>query len=148
MLASLRDYLYPKDPISSSLLCMTKKHYFSRLSVGIVPGEPGFEEGRWIRSEHANVEHLLDVFTTIDVDSINAWDTCSHFMRHLFQHKPRLVMLRPEIRGLPDSHRSKPRCLFELSQLLGLVDNDMQRKWLLIHAVKFWREWGNDSYVV
>ena len=66
MLAPLRDYLSSKEPASSSLLCTTKKHYLSRLPIRICPGEPGFEEARWITLEDVNIEHLLDIFTTID----------------------------------------------------------------------------------
>jgi len=65
MLALLRDYLHPKDPAPSLLLGTSKGRYFSRLSVEIYPGDPGFEESRWIMSEDVNVEHLLDVFTSI-----------------------------------------------------------------------------------
>jgi hypothetical protein len=107
MLAPLRDYLCPKDPRSSPLLCTAKECYFARLSADIHPGRPGFEESRWITSEDVNVEHLLDVFTSIDADSEDAWDTCSRFMNHLFWHKPRLVMLGPKIEALPDDHPSK-----------------------------------------
>jgi hypothetical protein len=74
MLAPLRHYLSPKDPMSAPLLCSTKDHYFSRLlSVDVEPGKPGFEEARWTASEDANVEHLLDVFTTVDATSNGAW---------------------------------------------------------------------------
>ena len=116
MLAPLRDYLRPKDPASPPLLCATKECYFSRLLVRVGPGEPGFEEARWITSEDVNIEHLLDVFTTIDAGSSNVWDVCYHFMQHLLWHKRRLVVLGPNIEGLPDTHPSKPQCLFQLSQ--------------------------------
>ena len=121
MLAPLRDYLCPKDPKSSRLLCTTRDNYLNRLSVEINPGEPGFEETGWVASEDLNIEHLLDVFTTIDADSNTVWDACAHFMDHLYWHKPRLVVLGPKIERLPDDHPSKPQCLFDLSQLLELV---------------------------
>ena len=69
MLAPLRDYLRPKDPTSSPLLSTTRVRYFTRLSVDIHPDKPGFEESRWVTSEDVNVEHLLDVFLSIDADS-------------------------------------------------------------------------------
>ena len=46
MLAPFRDYLCPKDPKSSPLLCSIKEYYFSRLSVNLDPGKPGFEEAK------------------------------------------------------------------------------------------------------
>jgi len=46
MLAPLRDYFYPQDPMSSPLLHTTKVSYFSRLSVDIYPDKPGYEEAR------------------------------------------------------------------------------------------------------
>jgi len=83
MLAPLRDHFCPKDPKSSPLLSATKEHYFSRLSVDVDPGRPGFEEARWIVSEDVNVEHLLDVFTSIDTESDGVWNACTSFMEHL-----------------------------------------------------------------
>ena len=74
MLAPLRDHFRPKDLTSSPLLCATRDHYFHRLSVHVNPGEPGFEEARWISTEDANVEHLLDIFTVVDTSSVEAWD--------------------------------------------------------------------------
>ena len=147
MLAPLRDYLCPKDPASSSLLCITKKCYFSRLSVNVQPGEPGFADASWITSEDVNIEHLLDVFTTIDANSDDVWHICCRFMAHLFWHKRRLVMLGPKIEALPDNHRFKPDCLFELSLLFHSIRNDMERKRLLLYTLKLWRERGDNFEV-
>ena len=147
MLAPLRDYLRPTDPTSSPLLQAIKKHYFSRLSADLDPNRPSFEETRWIISEDMNVEHLLDVFTTVDANSNDTWNVCSYFMEHLYFHKPRLVVLTPKIEGLPDNHHSKPECLFWLSQLFHLIANHVQRKQYLIHTLKLWREQGDDLQV-
>ena len=59
MLAPLRDHLRPKDPASTLLFGTSKEHYFSRPSVRIYPGNPGFGESQWIMSEDASVERLL-----------------------------------------------------------------------------------------
>jgi len=147
MLAPLRDYLSPKDPKSSSLLCATKELYFSRMSVDIDPNDPDFRETQWITSEDVNVEHLLDVFTTIDLNSDSVWDACAHFIQHLIWHKNRLVILQPRIEGLPDDHRFKPDCLFELSRLLFLVGSFVECKRLLTLTLKLWRE-REDDYAV
>ena len=147
MLAPLRDYLSPKDPKSSSLLCTTKEHYFTRLSVHIDPVRPNFGDSRWITSEDVNVEHLLDVFTTIDANSDVVWEACVNFVNHLSWHKNRLTILGPRIEQLPDDHRSKPECLYQLSWLFDLVGNRVERKRLLTHALVLWRERGNDGRV-
>jgi len=144
MLAPLRDYFCPKEPLSSPLLYTTKEHYFCRLSVTIDPGRPGFEEAQWITSEDVNVEHLLDVFTSIDASSVDVWAVCDNFMDYLYRHKPRLVKLGPKIEGLPDDHPSKPKCLFRLSLLFGTVGNHVERKRLLMHALILWRGRGDD----
>jgi len=83
MLAPLRDHLCPADPTSSPLLQATKERYFTRLAVDVNPSEPRFEEARWIMSEDANVEHLLDVFTLIDANRLDVWNACDGFMQHL-----------------------------------------------------------------
>ena len=103
MLAPFRDHLCPEDPKSSPLLCTTKECYFNRLSVNLDPGKPGFEEAQWIRLEDANVEHLLEVFTSVDANSVDVWDACAYFMGHLYWHKRRLVVLRPKIEALSDT---------------------------------------------
>lgn len=94
-----------------------------------------------------NVEHLLDVFTTIDASSANVWDACADFIRHLAHHKQRFIILGPKIEGLPDHHRSKPKCLFQLSRLSKTVGNHAERKRLLTHVLRLWREWGDDRAV-
>ena len=147
MLAPLRDYLYPKDPKSSPLLCATREGYFRRLSVYVDPGAPGFEETRWIISEDVNVEHLLNVFTSTDMspgDVWDVWNVCARFMGHLYWHKKRLTVLGPKIEGLPDDHCSKPECLFELSRLFESVGRYAAEKQLLVHTLKLWRERRND----
>ena len=84
MLTPLRDYLSPKDPKSSPLLCVTGERYFARLSISVDPSQADFGETRWIMSEDVNIEHLLDILTTIDADSDSVWDACVSFMKHLY----------------------------------------------------------------
>ena len=145
MLAPLRDYLRPKDPTSSLLLSTTKGCYFSRLSTYVCVDS--LEASRWIMSEDANVEHLLDVFTSIDASSKNVWDACAVFMDHLHWHKPRLIVLGPKMEALPDGHPSKAECLDNLSRLFYSLGNLVERKRLLTHTLKLWRERG-DNYMV
>jgi len=147
MLAPLRDYFCPRDPTASPLLCATKDRYSHRLSVDLDPDKPGYQEARWITSEDTNVEHLLNVFTSIDTELGDIWDTCAHFLEHLHRHKPRRVGLGLKIEGLSDDHPSKPQCLFQLSQLFGSVGNHVDSKRLLSHALEIWRERGNDHRV-
>ena len=147
MLAPLRDYLCPKDPVSSPLLNAIKDRYFTRLSVPLDPGNPGFEDARWIMSEDVNVEHLLDVFTSNDTNSVDVWDACAYFMRHLYWHKNRLVTLGPKIEKLPDDHLSKPECLLQLSRLFNTVGNHVEFKRHLTYALRLRRERGDDFRV-
>ena len=147
MLAPLRDFLRPKDPTSSPLLRTAKEHYFTRLSTHPYPDKPGFEESKWITSEDVNVEHLLDIFTSIDANSEDVWDACTRFMDHLYWHKSRLVMLGPKIEALPDDHPSKAPCLQDLSWLFYSVGNLGEHKRILTHTLKLWRERGDDYQV-
>jgi len=147
MLAPLRDYLCPKDPASSPLLYAIKDCYFHRLSVNVSPSMPSVEEAQWIILEDVNVEHLLDVLTSVDPESTSVWDACADFMRHLYWHKRRLVMLGSKIEGLPDNHPSKPQCLFRLSWLFDSVGNTIESKRLLVYTLKLWRERGDDLQV-
>ena len=145
MLAPIRDHFSPKDPASSPLLCSTKERYFSRLSVDLELDRPGFEEARWIASEDVNVEHLLDVFTTIDVTSSCVWRACRDFMDHLLLCKPRLVVLGPNIEALADDHPAKLECIRRLSELYRRVANYPECIRLLTHALKLSREQGDDD---
>ena len=147
MLAPIRDYLGPRDPQSSPLLCATRDHYISRLSVVVDPNNPEFGKTQWIASEDVNVEHLLDVFTTIDQNSGYIWDACYHFIQHLHWHKPRKTMLKLKVEALADNHHSKPICLFELSLLLGQIGGYAEEQRLITHALKLWRLRGDDHWV-
>ena len=144
MLAPLRDYLSPEDPKLSLLLCTAKKRYFVRMSAKIDPNDPNFGETRWITSEDVNVEHLLDVFTTIDANSDDVWKACSNFTTYLRWHKARPTVLWPKIEGLPDDHRFKPVCLLQLSWLTGSIGNYVESKRLLAHTLKLTRGRGDD----
>jgi tetratricopeptide (TPR) repeat protein len=147
LLAPIRDHLSPQDPQSFPLLCATRDHYFTRLSVDVYPNLPGFEETRWISLEDVNVEHLLDVFTSIDQTAGNIWGACEHFFKHLYWHKPRQTVLRPRIEGLPDSHHFKPQCLLQLSRLFERVGNHGERKRLLIRTLELERQRGDEFQV-
>ena len=114
-----------------------------RLSGNIRPGEPGFKEGQWITTEDVNMEHLLNVFTTINASSEGIWDVCAKFMAQLYWHRPRLVTLGRKIEALPDGHPFKGQCLWELSRLFGSVGNLVERKRLLSHSLKIEREQEN-----
>ena len=143
MLAPLRDYLSPKDPLSSLLLRMARNRYFARLSVPLDPNEPSFGETRWVVSEDVNIEHLFNVFTSTGADSEKIWYACANFLNHLYWHKPRLTVLGPRIEALPDDHPSKPVCLCRLSQSFQTVGNEAERKRLLTIALKLWRMRGD-----
>ena len=147
MLAPLRDHLYPKNPKSSPLLCATKEHYFGRLSVSAGPDKPNREETQWIASEDVNVEHVLDIFSSIDPDSNSTWEACADFIRHLRWHKRRPIVLGSRIEELPDDHPSKPRCLVQLARILNSLGNFSESKRLRTLTIKLWRERGNDHEV-
>ena len=147
MLAPIRDHLRPQDPLSSPFLCTTRDHYFNRLSADVDPVKPGFEEGRWIVLEGMNVEYLLDVFTSIDQTGDDVWDACSHFMEHIYWHKPRQTVLGSKIEALPDDHQYKRKCLFELSRLSGEVGNLTEEKRLLLYTLELEKQRGGDAEV-
>ena len=147
MLAPLRDHLCPKDPKSAPLLCATKEHYFSRLSIGIGPDKPNHKETQWITSEDVNVEHVLDIFSSIDANSNSVWEACAGFMQHLYWHKRRHIVLRSRIEQLPDDHPSKLGCLFQLAQILKSLGNLSGSRKLHIWTIKLGREQGNDQKV-
>ena len=144
MLAPLRDYLSPDDPRLSPLLCAAKERYFVRMSVDLNPNKSDFKQTRWIILEDVNVEHLLDVFTTIDANSHDVWDACERFMMYLYFHKPRPTLLANKIEGLSDSRCHKSRCLRRLAELFGSTGNDMEQKRILIYVLKLERERGSD----
>jgi hypothetical protein len=147
MLAPLRDYLCPKDPMTSSLLCIAKECYLTRMSTGLdrtgaMPGDL-----RWILSEDINVEHLLDVFTPVSTASENIWKACDDFMWHLYWQKPRKTVLEQKIERLPDDHPRKPKYLFTLSQLYDTLGNGVERKRFLTRTLMLNREREDDHEI-
>ena len=98
-------------------------------------------------SEDVNIEHLPDVFMTVGANSNDVWGRCGYFMAHLHSHKRQLVVLGPKIEGLPDHHPLKPWCLVKFSHLVDSVGNHAERKRLLTHALKLWKERGDDLRV-
>ena len=144
MLAPLRDYIHPKDPMSSPLLYIIKERYCTRLLMNPDPEDPDFGDTRWIMSEDVNVEHLLGIFAFIDANSDSVWEACGCFAHHLAEHKPRSVTLVSKIEGLPDDHPSKLGCLKALSMLLAPTARYLERKRLLGHVLKLHRERGED----
>jgi tetratricopeptide (TPR) repeat protein len=148
MLAPIRDYLSPQDPLSSPLLCATRDRYFKRLSIDVDPDKPGFEEARWIVLEDVNVEYLIDVFTPTDRTRGDIWDTCFHLLEHIYWHKPRQTILASKIEALSDDHPSKPEGLTWLSMLFESNGNYMEWKRLLTHVLELGRQRGDEVRVV
>ena len=111
---------------------MTKQCYFTRLLVHIYPRQPGFKEAQWITSEDVNVEHLLDIFTVIDMNSKRTLEACSNILEHLYWYKPRLVVLGPKIEVLPGDHPFKAECLQKLFWFFDSIGNQVERKLLPI----------------
>ena len=144
MLAPLRDFLRPRDPMSSPLLCATRDFYFIRMSTEFDQNNPAFRESQWIVSEDANVEHLLDIFTSVDADGDEVWGACADFVIHLCWHKPRHTILGQKIEGLPDDHRLKPRCVVGLADLFYSVGNYVEQGRYLNQTLKLVRERGDD----
>ena len=147
MLAPLRDHLRPQDPMSSSLLCATRDRYFTRMSVEFDHNKPASDGLRWIVSEDLNVEHLVDVFTSADANSDEVWKACANFTTHLCFHKPRPIVLRQKIEGLPGNHWYKAECLSKLAALFKLVGNHAEQKELLNCTLEVVREQGGDHRV-
>jgi len=77
------------------VLHATKECYFARMSVYLDQNHPDFIKSQWIVSKDVSIEHLLNVFTTIDANSDGVWSACADFMTHLFWHKKRLIILKP-----------------------------------------------------
>ena len=147
MLIPLRDYLCPKDPLSSPLLCAVKESYFTRLASKSDPLAPGSKETEWITLEDTNVEHLLNVLTPIDPNSDGVWRACANFLNLLYWHKPRQSVLGPKIKALPDDRHFKPDCLLWLGWLFDSIGDLSEGKHFIEHALKLERERGDDDRV-
>ena len=60
-------------------------------------------------------------------------------MRHIHWYKPRQIVLKKKIEGLPGDHCPKPRYLFELARLFKGSGNFAIEKQLLTRALKLER---------
>ena len=118
------------------------------MSVGTCPQQAGSKESQWIILEDVNIEYLLDVFMSVDMNSIDVWAACGIFMRDLHSHKSRVVRLGPKIEGLPDSHPVKLWCLVELSHTFGSVGQREEEKRLLGHILRLHQEQGDEHGIV
>ena len=155
VLKPIRDYicsqyplsLCPQDPLSSPLLGAVRDRYFRRLLVDVRPNTSGFEKARWIGSEDMNVEHLLDVSTSVEPERDDIWDACHHFITHLYWHKPRRTILGPKIEALPDDHRYKWECLSELASLFERVGDYVEQQRVLARRLTLERRHRNGPRV-
>ena len=98
-------------------------------------------------SEDVNVEHLLNVLTTVDPDGGGIWEACYHIMNHLYWHKPRQTVPASKIEALADDNRLKLGCMSQLSRLLGAVGNYVEEKRLLTRTLEIERQWGDGTWV-
>ena len=94
-----------------------------------------------------NAEHLLDISTSIDTNSVDIWRTCADFMAHLYWHKPRQTILKSKIERLPDDHLLKPECLFWLSRLFSDMGSYAEQKSFLLRALALCKQEGDDYRV-
>jgi tetratricopeptide (TPR) repeat protein len=133
--------------MTSPLLSVLKERYFTRLSVDVDPDLPSFGESRWIVSEDVNVEHLLDVFTSVDPDSEGVWNACANFLNHLHWHKPRLTVLGPKIETLSDNHPSKAPCSQRSRTFVQFGWKLRREQTPPTYTLKLWRERGDDFQV-
>ena len=90
-----------------------------------------------------NVEHLPNIFTSVDTNTDSVWDARGVFMSHLYWQKPRKTVLGPGVEGLSDDDPSKWEYLFQSSELLGRVGNQVEGKRILTHVLKLKRERGD-----
>ena len=146
MLAPLRDHLKPSNPCSAPLLLTTKAQYFARLDLMKEPllddegnkqglpsvGARRFSKAQWI-SEDPNVEHLLNIFTSLDPKSEDVWRACHQYLLHVFHLNPHFTTtLSRRIRALPDSHPWKADCKRLLRKIQGRIEEKMVGLALLV----------------